>query len=90
MIYVTPHPAPLPVMPNTKRIGTFTGFQSNPQTIGRNSEVTVGVFGGYPPFTWTVSGNGFSLADEETSERNNVLISSSTACGAASINCYRH
>ena len=63
----------------------FYWLPSNPQTIGRNSVVTVGVFGGYPPFTWTVSGNGFSLADDETSERNNVLISSSTACGSASI-----
>ena len=64
----------------------FYWLPDNPQTIGRSSEATVGVFGGYPPFTWTVNGNGFSLAEEETSERNNVLISSSTACGAASIN----
>jgi hypothetical protein len=63
----------------------FYWLPSNPQTIGRNSEVAVGVFGGYPPFTWTVSGNGFSLANDETNERTNVLISGSAACGAASI-----
>ena len=47
--------------------------------------MVVGVFGGYPPFAWTVSGNGFSLAEGETTERTNVLISSSSACGSASI-----
>ena len=63
----------------------FYWLPDNPQTIGRNSQVTVGVFGGTSPFVWTVSGSGFSLANEETSERTNVLISSSTACGAASV-----
>ena len=63
----------------------FYWLPSNPQTISTNSEVVVGVFGGYPPFTWTVSGSGFSLAYDETNERTNTLISSSSACGAASI-----
>ena len=68
-----------------KKNWQFYWLPSNPQAIGRNSEVEVGVFGGYPPFVWIVSGNGFSMAEEETSGRNNVLISSSTACGSASI-----
>ncbi len=58
-----------------KKNWQFYWLPSNPQTIGRNSEVAVGVFGGYPPFTWTVSGTGFSMAYAETNERGNVLIS---------------
>jgi hypothetical protein len=63
----------------------FYWLPTNPQTIGQNEQVEVEVYGGYPPFIWTVSGNGFSLAFEETNERTNSLIASFDACGAASV-----
>ena len=63
----------------------FYWLPSNPQTIERNSQETIGVFGGFPPFVWTVSGSGFTLESAETDERSNILVSDSTACGAVSV-----
>jgi RHS repeat-associated protein len=37
----------------------------NPQEIDRNSSVEISVIGGFPPYTWNVSGNGFSLSLNE-------------------------
>ena len=57
----------------------------NPQEIDRNSSVEISVIGGFPPYTWSVSGNGFSLSLNETEGSSNALIADSTACGAATI-----
>ncbi|TES91812.1 MAG: hypothetical protein E3J94_03305, partial [Desulfobacteraceae bacterium] len=58
---------------------------SNPDEIARNSSIPINVIGGCPPYTWSVSGNGFSLAESQTQELSNTLIADSTACGAATI-----
>jgi len=57
----------------------------NPQEIDRNSSVEISVIGGFPPYTWQVSGNGFSLSLNETEGTSNALYSDDTACGTATI-----
>lgn len=66
-------------------VPALTWPDNNPETIARNSQVSVFVFGGRPPFHWIVSGQGFSLLLSETQSRDNVLIADATACGTASI-----
>jgi len=61
----------------------FEWDPSNPQEINRDSSVTVNVIGGYAPYTWSVSGTGFSLADSQTQGLSNTLIVDNTACGPA-------
>ena len=68
--------------------GWFPEFQydpNNPDEIDRNSSVEIRVIGGFPPYTWEVSGNGFSLSLDETEGLSNALIANSTACGTATI-----
>ncbi len=64
------------------------------QPIPATTTRTVSVTGGTPPFTWSVSGNGFDLETESpqtTQSRSNVL-STTSACGPGSItvvdSCY--
>ena len=57
----------------------------NPQEIDRNSSVTISVIGGFPPYTWSVSGNGFSLSLNETEVTSNALYADDSACGTATI-----
>jgi len=57
----------------------------NPEEIDRNSSVEISVIGGFPPYTWQVSGNGFSLSLNETEVPSNALYANETACGAATI-----
>ena len=52
---------------------------SNPDEIDRNSSIPINVIGGCPPYTLSVSGNGFSLT-------GNTLFADDTACGSATIN----
>jgi hypothetical protein len=68
--------------------GWFPEFQydpNNPDEIDRNSSVAISVIGGTPPYTWHVSGNGFSLLQGQTTGLSNTLIADSTTCGAATI-----
>lgn len=55
------------------------------ETIDQSDEVTVAVNDGCGPFTWSVSGTGFSLDSTETEDRTNLLIADSGACGPAEI-----
>ena len=67
--------------------GWFPEFQydpNNPDEIDRNNSVAIKVIGGFPPYTWQVSGNGFSIPSS-TTVRTNTLSADSTACGAATI-----
>jgi hypothetical protein len=67
--------------------GWFPEFQynpNNPDEIDRNSSVEISVIGGTPPYTWQVSGNGFSIPSS-TTDRTNTLSADDTACGAATI-----
>jgi len=59
--------------------------ENSPETIGQDTSVTVYVEGGVSPFTWTVSGTGYTLAEARTSGRANTLIASASACGTATI-----
>ena len=57
----------------------------NPQEMNSGSSVDVNVIGRCGPFRWTVSGIGFSLAENQTQGEFNTLIADVTACGAAEI-----
>jgi hypothetical protein len=54
-----------------------------PATLNENSSESVAVEGKLPPFSWSVSGTGFRLADSEGSV--NELLADDGACGAAEI-----
>ena len=67
--------------------GWFPEFQydpNNPDEIDRNNSVALKVIGGTQPYTWSVSGNGFSLPNSTTA-RTNTLSADDTACGTATI-----
>lgn len=57
---------------------------NNPEEMDRNSSVTISVIGGFPPYTWQVSGNGFSIPSS-TADRTNTLSADNTACGTTTI-----
>jgi len=68
--------------------GWFPEFQydpNNPDEIDRNSSVGISVIGGFPPYTWEVSGNGFILSLDETEDPSNALYADDSACGTATI-----
>lgn len=66
--------------------GWFLAYDpENPDTIARDSDETINIFGCRPPFTWSVSGNGFDLDWYETGGLFNILTADVTACGAAEI-----
>lgn len=46
---------------------------STPDTIVPGNNITVYVLGGQGPFTWSVSGTGYSLASASTTARQNTL-----------------
>lgn len=58
---------------------------NNPQEINRETSVTIRVTGGFPLYTWQVSGTGFSLNADQTYDAANTLIADSSACGIATI-----
>ena len=65
----------------------FPEFQydpNNPDEIYRNSSVGISVIGGFPPYTWEVSGTGFSIPIS-TTDRTNTLSADNTACGTGTI-----
>jgi len=67
--------------------GWFPEFQydpNNPDEIDRNSFVEIVVIEGFPPYTWQVSGTGFSIPSF-TTDRTNTLSADDTASGAATI-----
>ena len=55
---------------------------SNPDEINRNNSVLLKVKGGFPPYSWSVSGTGFSLEDDTTQGLSNTLYADNTACVA--------
>ena len=67
--------------------GWFPEFQydpNNPDEIDRNSSIEISVIEGFPPYTWQVSGTGFSIPSS-TTDRTNTLSADDTSCGAATI-----
>ena len=58
---------------------------SSPDEINKNSAITIKVIGGCSPYTWSVSGAGFTIADATTASFSNTLYADGTACGSATI-----
>ncbi len=59
--------------------------EGSDETIVREGSAAVYVLGGQPPFTWSVSGIGFSFATSVTQGRANLLEADNTTCGSADI-----
>ena len=55
------------------------------ETIDRNGSATLFVIGKNAPYTWSVSGTGFTLKNEEPTGPTNTLYADDTACGAATV-----
>jgi len=72
----------------------FTWPAWNPSDIAPNTEKSIFVLGGAPPYHWLVSGIDFSLASSHTDGLSNTLIAGPASCGAAVIlvidSCDRH
>ena len=66
-------------------IWDFRWDPDNPKVINQNSSEEVNVIGGNAPYTWSVEGNGFSLAFDQTQGLTNTLQTDATACGSALI-----
>lgn len=60
-------------------------WASSAETIGQPGSAAVYVLDGKPPFKWSVSGSGFTLAATRTSERSNTLVADGASCGTATI-----
>lgn len=60
-------------------------YETSSAEIGRETSEPVYVDANNGPFTWSVSGTGFSLEHEETDGTGNVLHADETACGSAEI-----
>jgi len=59
--------------------------KGNPEEIAPGGTKKIAVKCGTSPYTWSVSGAGFSLADSQTAGITNDLIADATACGLATI-----
>jgi len=57
----------------------------NPEVINRNATLPVRVINGTYPYSWSVSGTGFSV-DTTAEGLSNTLSADATACGAATVN----
>lgn len=55
------------------------------QGNGGDAEATVAVADGLGPYTWSVSGTGFSMKHSQTEGVNNTLLADKTSCGTATI-----
>jgi hypothetical protein len=62
-------------------------YETSAVQVNPGNECIVAVTGGphCGPFTWSVSGTGFSLEATETDSPANVLVADETACGTATI-----
>jgi len=54
-------------------------------TIVRSGTAAIAVIAGVVPYTWSVSGTGFTLASSVTTALTNTLNADGTACGTATI-----
>lgn len=60
-------------------------WDSGELTVGRNSNVGVAIKDGLGPYSWSVAGTGFSMANATTSGVGNTLNTDGIACGTATI-----
>jgi hypothetical protein len=66
----------------------FLWWEVLPNTIDPNSDELIAVGGHSPPFTWSVSGDGFSLKAPESYDPDNasqILVAAEEACGTAEV-----
>lgn len=56
-------------------------YDASGETIDPGGEVTLVITGGLPPYQWSVSGDGYSLKEEETWGLTNVLYAIDAECG---------
>jgi hypothetical protein len=56
-----------------------------PDEIAPNSSIPISVTRGCYPYTWSISGQGFTLAESVTKGLTNTLNSDGTSCGTATI-----
>lgn len=54
---------------------------STPDTVAPGANISVFILNGCPPYTWSVSGTGFSLANAQTTNLANTLSLAAGACG---------
>lgn len=76
-------PQNISTVPKTVKYTSRLGWDpANPREMDRNSSVTVKITGGLSPYSWTVSGTGFSLATDVTQGLSNSLVADDFACSA--------
>lgn len=72
-------------------------FATSAVSVSRNSNITIAVIDGNPPYLWTVEGQGFwfdsgyTLKNIETETKSTTLYADSTACGSGNVTvteCY--
>jgi len=63
----------------------FAYDANNPETIARSAGAEILVTGGCGPFTWEVSGTGFTFSSSQSDDRSNTLNADATACGTATL-----
>lgn len=63
----------------------FVYDTDNAETMAADSSLRLYVENGCSPFSWSVSGTGFSFAEGKTDGHSNYLVASASACGSASI-----
>ena len=60
-------------------------YENSAETIARGGSADIYVTDGATPFTWTVEGEGYTLAQAKTTGRHNTLFANGSSCGAAII-----
>jgi len=60
-------------------------YGTSAATVARSASVTVAITGNNTPFTWSVSGTGFTLDEVTTTGLTNTLNADASACGSATI-----
>lgn len=63
----------------------FEWDENSDDTILRNDTAVVTVISGCLPYSWSITGTGFSLDYAETDVRSNIVRTDNTACGSANI-----
>ena len=58
---------------------------SNPDTMGQSDSVAITISGGCAPYSWSVTGSGFTLGSATTSGASNTLITDGSACGPGNV-----
>jgi len=59
--------------------------EGNPEEMTAEESTTISIDGDCPPYTWKVSGEGFSIGASITEEEFNTLNSDADVCGSAAI-----